>query len=308
MSLSRRTTGTMFAMPWIVGLAVFALYPFLASIYYSMTNFSVLRSPVWVGLDNYRAMAGDSVFWKVLWNTLALSVLCISGGIVISLGLALLMNTVRRGQTLYSSIFYVPILIPSVVSAIVWAWIYNAQCGLLNGAIDPLLSAGNSMRKALNPALAGDALWSAPDWKSNWPLSCLFILTMWSIGQTAFIYLAKMQDVPEEFYEAAEIDGASTWQKIRYVTIPTISPIILFNTIMAIIGTLQMFTEPYLIFPEGGTDRSAYFLPQYIYDNAFNFMRMGYACALSCILFVVIVLLTVLAFRLSRDRVYYAGQ
>jgi len=305
--MQRRSAGLLFAMPWIVGITVFSLYPFLSSFYYSFTNFSVLQPPVWVGLDNFSAIAKDAVFWQVLRNTLALSVLCILGSIVISLGLALTMNAVTRGQTLYSVIFYLPHLIPTVVSAIVWMWIFNAQCGLLNGLINPALELGNSVRKSFNPALSPDALWSGPDWRSAWPLSCLFMLSMWGVGQTAFIYLAKLKDVPEELYEAAEIDGASMWQKIRHVTLPMISPIILFNTIMGIIGIMQMFTEPFLIFPDGGTDRSAYFLPQYIYDTAFNYMRMGYASALSWILFVMILLLTALAFRISRDRVYYAG-
>src|SRR5579862_7163623 len=141
--MGHRRTGLIFAMPWIIGLSVFLLYPFAASIYYSLTNFSVLRAPVFVGLDNYRELAHDGVFWQVLWNTLALSVMCIAGGIVISLGLALLMNAVRRGQSIYSAIFYVPTLIPSVVGAIVWMWILNPQCGLLNGALDPLYSGAN---------------------------------------------------------------------------------------------------------------------------------------------------------------------
>ena len=139
-------------------------------------------------------------------------------------------------------------------------------------------------------------------------MSALVLVATWGVGQTAFIYLAKLQDVPLEMYEAAEIDGATTLQKIWYVTLPMVSPIILFNIIMGIIGALQVFTEPYLIFSDGGPDRAAYFLPQYIYDTAFRYMRMGYASAMSWILFMLILLLTLLAFRLAKDRVYYAGK
>ena len=141
----------------------------------------------------------------------------------------------------------------------------------------------------------------------HWALPALVLMGLWSTGQTAFIYLAKLQDVPVEIYEAAEIDGASTWQKIRYVTLPMISPIIFFNVIMGIIGAFQVFTEPYLM-TEGGPAQATYFLPQYIWDNAFRYLRMGYACAMAWILFLIILGLTLLAFRLSRERVYYAGK
>ena len=296
-------TGLTFAMPWIVGLCVFALYPFAASLYYSFTSFSVLRAPTWVGLENFSAMAHDKVFWQVLRNTVVLSTLCIVGSIVISLGLALAMNAVKRGQTIYSAIFYLPHLVPTVVSAIVWMWIFNAECGLLNELLRPFLWVANRV-----PGVDPQNPIAAPNWLSSWPISSIFILCMWGVGQTAFIYLATLQNVSEELYEACEIDGANIWQKIWHVTLPMISPVILFNTIMSIIGTLQMFTEPYIIFPDGGPDRAAMFMPHYIYENAFNYMRMGYACALSWVLFAIILVLTAAAFRFARDRVYYAGQ
>ena len=309
-----RSKGVIFAMPWIVGLCVFTLYPFAASLYYSFTEFSVLRAPSWVGLENFTTMIHDELFFKVLHNTLFFAFMCIAGGLVVSLGLALLMNSVRRGQALYSVVLYLPHLIPAVPAALLWAWIFNGQYGLLNGFLSPFFSVLNAIRGYFNPHLAQDLLrnpdlaWGSPNWLTNWPLSSLFLVVMWGVGQTAFIYLAKLQDVPQDLYEAAEIDGANVLQKIRHITLPMISPIILFNVIMGIIGALQIFTEPYLIFSDGGPNRAAYFMPQYIYDNAFRYMRMGYACALSWILFLIILVLTALAFRLSRDRVYYAGR
>jgi multiple sugar transport system permease protein len=292
-----------FAAPWIVGLTVFTLYPFAASIYYSFTDFSVLRQPVFVGLNNFSEMAHDDLFWKVLKNTLLFAGFSIIAGTIASLGLALLMNSVRRGQIIYSVVFYLPHLIPSVASAIVWLWVFNGEYGLLNYFLQPIIDVLNSAF-GLTPAL------SPPLWLSSTggALSALVLVATWGVGQTAFIYLAKLQDVPLEMYEAAEIDGATTLQKIWYVTLPMVSPIILFNIIMGIIGALQVFTEPYLIFSDGGPDRAAYFLPQYIYDTAFRYMRMGYASAMSWILFMLILLLTLLAFRLAKDRVYYAGK
>ncbi len=309
-----RFKALLFVLPWLIGLSVFTLYPFAASIYYSFTEFSVLRPATWIGLENFSAMLHDDLFWKVLRNTLLFGALSVFGGLFVSLGLALLMNSVRRGQSLYSVVLYLPHLIPAVVSALLWNWMFNGQYGLINGLLSPFYTLANALRGAIDPHYVDavlkqpDLAWGPPAWLTNWPLSSLFLVVIWGIGQTAFIYLAKLQDVPQELYEAAEIDGANVLQKIRHVTLPMISPVILFNIIMGIIGALQIFTEPYLIFPEGGPDRAAYFLPQYIYDNAFRYMRMGYSCALSWILFVIILLLTALAFRLSRDRVYYAGR
>jgi len=291
-----RRKGVMFALPWIVGLGLFTLYPFCASMYYSFTDFSVLLAPKWIGAANFQEIAQDAVFWKVLKNTCLYAGLSIPAGILVSLTLALALNGVKRGQVLYSVIFYLPHLIPGVASAILWLWILNGEFGLLNSALRPIL-------ELLNPA------WQPPVWLNDttWALPALVLMGLWGVGQSAFIYLATLQDVPVEMYEAADIDGATTLQKIRYVTIPMISPIIFFNVIMGIIGAFQVFTEPYLM-TGGGPDRATYFLPHYIWDHAFRYLRMGYACAMSWILFVVILLLTMVAFRLSKDRVYYAGR
>jgi len=313
----QRWRGVVFASPWILGLLVFTLYPFCASLYYSFTDYSVLQKPVWVGLDNYLEMGKDPVFWQVFWNTLYYVALAIPTGIFLALGLALVMNMTRRGQWLYSVIFYLPHLIPAVATALLWLWILNADIGLLNSALRPVYDALNALRAWLDPELAAsmqtDAslLWSPPPWLGSprWAVPALVLMGLWGVGQMSFIYLAKLQDVPIELYEAADIDGASIWQKIRHVTIPQISPIIFFNLIMSIIWACQIFTEPFLIWQgEGGPDRAATFLPLYIWDNAFVYMRMGYACALAWVLFVLILILTIVAFRMSRDRVYYAGK
>lgn len=312
-AIESRYKGLLFAAPWILGICLFTLYPFAASIYYSFTDFNVLQAPKWVGLGNFTEIANDDVFYKVLWNTFKYAAISIPAGLLFSLSLALMMNAVRRGQVLYSVIFYLPYLVPATVSAILWMWIFNPECGLLNSALQPFFDLLNFIRKSIDPSIANNPklMWGPPAWLENpkWAIPSLVGIAMWSAGQTAFIYLAKLQDVPQEMYEAADIDGASTWQKIRYVTLPMISPIIFFNIVMAIIGAFQVFTEVFVITKgEGGRDRCLTFLPMYIWDNAFVYFRMGYACAMSWILFVIILLLTMLAFRLSRDRVYYAGR
>ncbi|MGD0089777.1 MAG: sugar ABC transporter permease [Planctomycetota bacterium] len=303
-TIGTRGKGWLFALPWIIGLGAFTLYPFCASIYYSFTDFSVLQEAKFVGLGNYSEIAGDEVFWKVLGNTVYYAALAIPSGLLVSLVLALLMNATRRGQALYSVIFYLPHLVPVVASAILWMWIFNAQYGLLNNALQPIYDLLNALLQR-----KGEALLAPPAWLSSatWALPSLVLMGLWSVGQAAFIYLATLQDVPLEMYEAADIDGATTWQKVRYVTLPMISHIIFFNVIMGIIGAFQVFSEPYIM-TQGGPAQATYFLPYYIFDNAFVYLRMGYACAMSWILFLIILALTLLAFRLSRERVYYAGR
>jgi multiple sugar transport system permease protein len=222
-----------------------------------------------------------------------------------SLATALLMNSVRRGQAFYSVIFYIPHLVPPIASAILWMWMFNG--GLLSDLVQPAYDVMNHVRRMFDPDMK--EIWAPPSWlgSTTWALPSLVLMGLWSIGQTAFIYLATLQDVPQDLYEAAEIDGATAWQKIRYITLPWISPIILFNVIMSIIGAFQVFTEPYVM-TGGGPKRATLLLPAYIWDNAFVYMRMGYACAMSWILFVVIVVLTLIAFRVARNRVYYAGR
>jgi multiple sugar transport system permease protein len=305
--VTRRWRAIGFAVPWIVGLSLFTLYPFLASLYYSCTDYSVLQPPTWVGIANYSEMAGDRVFRKVLGNTLLYAGLSIPLNLIVSLALALMMNAVRRGQVIYSVVFYLPHLVPAVASAILWMWIFNGEFGLLNHALTPLVDAANGVRGWLgaDPAVR----WAAPSWLSSttWALPALVIMGLWSVGQTAFIYLAKLQDVPRELYEAAELDGANSWQKTWNITLPSISPVIFFNLIMGIIAAFQVFTEPYLM-TKGGPAQATYFLPHYIYDSGFTYLRMGYACAMAAILFLVVLTLTLLAFRFAHRHVHYAGR
>jgi multiple sugar transport system permease protein len=310
-AIESRYKGLLFALPWILGISIFTLYPFCASIYYSFTEFSVLQSPHWVGLANFREIMRDEVFWQVLWNTFKYAGLSIPASLMFALTVSLLINACRRGQVLYSVLFYIPHLIPPTVSALLWMWMYTPDYGLLNSVLRPFFDVLNSIRQSITPGLDPKLLWGPPAWLADttWALPALVFIGLWNSGQMAFIYLAKLQEVPQEMYEAADIDGATTWHKIRYVTLPMLSPIIFFNIVMGIIGAFQVFTEVFVITAgEGGPARSTTFMPMYIWDNAFVYFRMGYACAMSWILFLVILLLTMLAFKLSKDRVYYAGK
>lgn len=283
-------TALLFASPWFIGFSVFLLYPLLASIYYSFCDYSVLRPPVWIGADNYTGLMRDEVFWKALSNTFQYAVMALPLGALVALSLALLLNAKVRGMTFYRTIFFIPSLVPMVSLAVLWLWIFNGEHGVLNAVLRLVGIQG--------PNWLSDPAWSKP---------ALVLLGAWGAGNAMVIYLAGLQDVPQSLYEAADLDGATWWAKTWHVTLPTISPVILFNLIMGVIGTLQVFTVPYVMFPGGSPARSTYFYTMYLFDNAFIYQKMGYACAMGWILFVIILCLTMLSLKLSEKHVHYGG-
>ena len=285
-------TGLAFTSPWILGFLLFTLYPVGASIFYSFCDYDVLSSPVWVGGLNYRDMLTDEVFLKSLKNTFYYSAVSLPLGMILSLLVAVLLNNSVRGRPAFRTFFFLPSLVPAVAIAMIWLWIFNGKFGLLNYALKLIDVAG-------------------PNWLTdeNWTMPAIILTSLWGIGGTVVIYLAALQDVPRELYESAEIDGASAWTKLWHITIPMISPVIYFNMIMGIIGALQVFAGPYIMFGGGsGPNRSALFYAIYIYQNAFEYNQMGYACAMAWILFFIILFLTWLATRTTRKHVYYAGE
>ncbi len=295
--------GLLFVSPWLIGLGGLLLYPILASFYYSFCEYSVLQPPQFIGGTNYTDLGQDDVFWKALYNTLFYAAFALPLGLVVSLGLALLLNTGVRGMTVFRTVFFLPALVPMVALAIIWLWLLNGENGILNYALSHFRFTlpewlGGYQVKAPTPPWLADPNWSKP---------AMVLMSVWGVGHAIVIYLAALQDVPVELYEAADIDGASWLHKLRHVTFPMISPVILFNLIMGIIGTLQLFAVPYVISPAGSPARSIYFLTMYLFDNAFMYLRMGYACAMAWILFLIILGLTLLALRVTAKRVYYGG-
>jgi len=284
-------TGLAFTSPWLIGFLVFTLYPVGASIYYSFCDYDVLSKPVWIGALNYQDMWTDAVFWKSLKNTFCFAAVALPLGMVFSLLVAVLLNNSVVGRPVFRTNFFLPSLVPAVAIAMLWIWIYNGKFGLLNYGLHLLHIKG--------PEWLGDP---------NWTMPAVILTSLWGIGNTVVIYLAALQDVPRELYESAEIDGASSWTKLRHITIPMISPVIYFNLIMGIIGALQVFAGPYIMFGGGGPNRSVLFYAIYIYQNAFEYNQMGYACAMAWILFLIILFLTWVATRSTRKHVYYAGE
>jgi multiple sugar transport system permease protein len=252
----------------------------------------VLTTPRFIGLGNYLELFQDGVFWVALKNTLIYAVFALPLGLISSFSIALLLDANVRGSSIYRTLVFLPSLTPLVASSMVWLWIFNAEYGVLNDVLGKL-----------SFGLIKPVPWLADP---RTALPSIILMSVWGVGQTVVIILAAMQDVPTAIYEAADIDGASTWQKIRHITVPLTSPVIYFNAIIGVINALQVFAQPYIM-TNGGPARATLTYAMRLYVNAFTFLRMGYAAAMAWILFIIILGLTLLAVRVGKSRVHYAG-
>jgi len=286
-------SGLGFTSLWIVGFGTFVAYPVLASLFYSFCDYSILKSPVWCGLENYQTLVHDDLFWKSLRNTLFFAGLSVPLGTIAALSLALLLNCDVRGRPFFRTLFYLPSIIPVVASSMLWMWMLNGKFGLINSLLAPLLAPFG----LTPPVWLADPAWAKP---------ALILMSLWGTGNAMVIYLAGLQDVPRELYEAAAIDGAGAWRRFRHVTLPTIAPVIYFNVIMGLINALQVFTQAFVIAEgaEGNPARSTLFYTLYLFSTAFYDLRMGYASAMAWVLFLVIAGLAWLATRLMRDSLH----
>jgi multiple sugar transport system permease protein len=286
--------GLLFASPWLIGLIVFIAYPIAASLYYSFCSYDAIRPARWVGLRNYRQMLfDDPLFWKSLGNTLYMVAFGLPIGLVASLGVALLLNQKVRGIAFYRTLYFLPSITPVVATSILWLWLLNPEIGLVNILLGKLGIANA-------PAWLQDPAWAKP---------ALILMGLWGAGGGMVIYLAGLQDVPESLYEAARLDGAGRLALFRHVTLPMLSPVILFNLIMGLIGSFQYFTQVYVM--TGGTgapEDSTLFFALHLFNRAFTDFRMGYASAMAWVLFVVTLVCAALTFRSSARWVYYAGE
>jgi multiple sugar transport system permease protein len=294
-SIRRLFTGLAFTLPWIIGLSVFTLYPVAASLYYSFCDYSVLQPAIWTGGDNFQRLVQDGTFWLSLKNTLIYAGFSLPLGMAVALVLALLLNCRVRGTAIFRTVFYLPSIVPVVASSMLWLWIFNPTYGLLNWALAPICH------------LFGQ---EPPGWLSDptWAKPALILMSAWGVGNSMIIYLAGLQDVPEALYEAAEIDGANKWQQFWHVTVPMIMPVVYFNLVMGIIGSLQTFTQVFIMTDgtNGTPAQSTLLYTPYLFSTAFFDFRMGYACAMAWVLFCIIALLTFLATRVLAKRITYA--
>ncbi len=291
--------GLLFILPWIIGFLAFTFYPMAKALYYSFTSYNLLQPPTWIGLDNYTtAFTNDPQFWLALGNTIIYALLTLLPGTAFSIGLALMLNARVRGQSVFRAVYFMPTVLPLVATSVVWGWILDPQYGALNAVL-------HAVGVGRPPGWLADPSWTKP---------AFAIMSVWGVGQAIVIYLAALQGVPAHLLEAAELDGAGPFGRFWHVTLPMISPAVLFNVILGLVGTFQFFTQPMVLVGGGGGPggatfggplQSALFYSPYLWQNAFSSFKMGYASALAWVLFAIILVSTVAVLRLSRSRVYY---
>jgi multiple sugar transport system permease protein len=289
----RALWGYVFALPCVIGLVVFWVGPILTSFYYSFTNYEVIGTPRWIGLENFeRAFGRDDLFWPSLGRTFTFAIVYVPIAIVGALLLASMLNQKLKGTNIYRTIFFMPHLIPAVALAVVWVFLLQPRLGPVNYFLREI---GIS-----NP----------PDWLASRSsaLSSVIMINVWAAvgGNTMLIFLAGLQGVPQELYEAAEIDGAGAFRKFWNVTLPLLTPTIFFNMVLAIIGALNVFTTAWVA-TKGGPSYATWFFALHIYTEAFQYFRLGYGSALAWVLAVIVMFFTWVQVQGSRRWVHYEG-
>ena len=279
-----------FVSPWLIGFVWFFLYPTVASLYYSFTSYNVLQPPTWVGLSNYIEMTQDSRFWNSLSNTVYYTLLSVPLNILVAFTLALVLNQAIPGRAVLRTLVYIPVVLPITATAMIWMWIFNTNWGMLNNLLALIGIRG--------PAWLGSPLWAKPS---------LILMQTWLVGAGILIFLAALQDVPRVLYEAAEVDGAGPWRKLINVTIPMVTPAMLFTLLTGLIAAFQVFASAWIM-TNGGPVRATEFYILYLYNNGFKFFKMGYASAMAWVLFILVLVVSVITFRSSARWVYYGGQ
>lgn len=287
--------GLAFISPWFIGFLVFTAGPMVISLGLSLTDYDVLNPPRFIGLANYERMLTDPRLGLSLYNSFFYALLHVPLSIVVALCLALMLNRVGKAAGFFRTAFYLPSITPAVAVATLWLWLLNPRIGLVNQGLALLGIDG--------PGWTTDPQWIKPG---------IILMSLWSVGSTVIIYLAALRNVPNELYEASHIDGASGWKQFIHITVPMISGAIFFTLIVNIISSLQIFTEVYTMFfgnMQGMTAAASagLFYNIYLFRQAFEFLRMGYASAMAWLLFVIILILTFIQLRLSKRWVYYEG-
>ncbi len=313
--------GVLLALPWLLGFIVLSGGPMVFSAIMSMTEYDVINPAKFVGFDHYREMFGvdfggpdadgnetvPTGVRKALLNTLFMAI-GLPVGMIIGLGMALLLDTGVRGLKGYRTMFFIPAIMPVVAASILWVWVFNAQDGLLNYVLR--MVGIESLIEWLSANFDGFDLSTPISWLTNRNTSkpALIIMTLWGSGASMIIWLAGLKDIPVHLYEAAAIDGAGPIRRFFRITLPLLSPYILFNLIIGLVQTFQIFTQAYIMTPNGYPERSTYFYVYKLFDECFTFFRLGYGAAMAWVLFVILVVLTLINMRISKKWVFYAGE
>ena len=286
------TNALLFISPWIIGFIAFTLGPMIMSLYYSLTNYNIIRPPEWVGFRNFIKLFNDDLFWHSLGVTIKFALMSLPINLVVGYLIALLLNQDIKWQNFWRTIYYLPSVISGVAVAMLWMRILNPRLGWLNNFL--------GLFNIKGPGWLHDPQWAVP---------ALVIMGLWGVGGNMIVYLSGLQSVPTTLYDAAKIDGANPIQEFFHVTLPMTSHVIFFNLVMGLISTFQYFTGAFIVSNGlGGPARSTLFYNLYLYQNAFMYSDMGYASAMAWVLFLVILVITLLVFRSSSFWVYYEGK
>ncbi len=279
----------LYLLPTIIGLLLFSAGSVIASLLISFTQWQVVTPPEWIGLQNYRDLLASPLFWQVFWNTLLYVLLAVPLSIASGLAAALLVNQKLRGVRFFRTIYFLPVASSMVAVALVWSYIYNPEYGLLNALLLDVFGI------------------KGPPWLSDprWAMLALVLMTVWKgLGYTMVIFLAGLQNIPGELYEAAALDGVGPVRKFWRITLPMLSPTLFFALVITLIGSFQVFEQTYML-TRGGPANATLTLSYYIYQHAFQFFHMGYAAAMSYVLFAFLFVITFAQFRLQRRWVFY---
>ena len=299
-----------FVGPWLVGFAALVAWPFAASLYWSFCRYDLLTPPRLVGLANYRRLADELVAGERLgqaaWNTLYFAAVSVPLSIVLGVGLALMLSWQVRGRAIYRTLFFLPSVVPVVAASVLWMWLLDPQDGIVNHLLRSIGLAGPGWFKSFR-----EAAW-LPAWLSGeggfGSKDALALMGLWGVGNFMVIYLAAIMDIPAQLYEAAQLDGAGPWRRLRHITLPMLSPVIFFNLVMGLIHAVQVFTPAYLISQGQGEPRGSLLLISlHLFLSAFKELDMGYASAIAWTLLVAVLAATAILFRSARRWVFYGG-
>jgi multiple sugar transport system permease protein len=280
----------LFIAPAVIGFVLFWVTPLVVSAYISLTDYALAGTPRFIGLENYRRLFDDDLFWQAVRVTLTYALIVVPMWIISSLTLALIMNQKLRGVAAFRTVYYLPAVLSGVATAMLWAWLFNYRSGLLNGLLSSLGLQG--------PNWLGD---------KNVALFSIILMSLWTMGWYLPIWLGGLQGIPTELYEAAEMDGANAWQRLFNVTLPMLSPVILYNLVINIIFATQLFTEP-MMMTAGGPQFATLSYVLYLYNNAFSYLKMGQATAMAWLLFLFTLMLSALVFKFSPLWVYVESE
>lgn len=288
-----------FLIPWVIGFLVFNLYPIVSTVYYSFTKYNLVTKAKWIGFSNFHRMLSDDVFWKSVYNSFYFVIIGVSLQIALSVLSAVLLNMNIKGKSFFRTIYYLPAIVPPVASSLVWMWLLNPQYGLVNSFL--------RFFNLPQPLWLSSAEWSKP---------AIILMALWAIGNTMVVYLAAVGDIPRDYYEAMDIDGAGSWTKFWKITWPMLSNVTLFQVINGIIVGFNTFTQSYIVAASsqkgngslGGVQNSLMFYAVNIYNEGFRYLNFGYASTLSTVMLIGMIIVTALIFKSSKKWVYYGGK